>query len=543
MTDTLVESGQDIDPGMAELSIRQRYWLLVVACLDVSIVISSMVALNAALPDIATQTSATQAQLTWVIDGYTLALACLLLPAGAIGDRYGRRGALLIGLAVFTLASAAPLIWDGPVHLIVARAIAGAGAAFIMPATLSMLTAAFPKSERNKAIGIWAAVVGSGAIAGFLVTGGLLHFWPWQSIFVTFTIMAVAMFILTCTVASSRDADAAPLDWIGAILIGGAVAVFVLGVVEAPVRGWTHPMVWGCMIAGIAMAALFTITQLRHRHPLLDVRLLRRPDFATGSIGVTFLFFANFGFFFVSMQFIQLVMGYSPIQTAFALCPLALPVLILGATTHLYLPRIGLRMSVFGGLLLIATGLMCMRLLELDSSYLDFTWPLLIMSTGIGLSTAPATSAIMGAVPDEKQGVASAVNDTAREIGAALGIAVSGSILAAQYQDLLAPALDSIPDNLHGPVTNSLAEALTVSEHLGPQGAAFARLAQQAFLEATNSALLVMAAVLGVAAVFVAVWAPGRDGRQIAVVRRFRSPETPQPDDRSWQWSRGGRGW
>jgi EmrB/QacA subfamily drug resistance transporter len=543
MTDTLVESGQDIDPGMAELSIRQRYWLLVVACLDVSIVISSMVALNAALPDIATQTSATQAQLTWVIDGYTLALACLLLPAGAIGDRYGRRGALLIGLAVFTLASAAPLIWDGPVHLIVARAIAGAGAAFIMPATLSMLTAAFPKSERNKAIGIWAAVVGSGAIAGFLVTGGLLHFWPWQSIFVTFTIMAVAMFILTCTVASSRDADAAPLDWIGAILIGGAVAVFVLGVVEAPVRGWTHPMVWGCMIAGIAMAALFTITQLRHRHPLLDVRLLRRPDFATGSIGVTFLFFANFGFFFVSMQFIQLVMGYSPIQTAFALCPLALPVLILGATTHLYLPRIGLRMSVFGGLLLIATGLMCMRLLELDSSYLDFTWPLLIMSTGIGLSTAPATSAIMGAVPDEKQGVASAVNDTAREIGAALGIAVSGSILAAQYQDLLAPALDSIPDNLHGPVTNSLAEALTVSEHLGPQGAAFARLAQQAFLEATNSALLVMAAVLGVAAVFVAVWAPGRDGRQIAVVRRFRSPETPQPDDRSWQWSRAGRGW
>lgn len=543
MTDTLVESGQDIDPGMAELSIRRRYWLLIVACLDVSIVISSMVALNAALPDIATQTSATQAQLTWVIDGYTLALACLLLPAGAFGDRYGRRGALLIGLAVFTLASAAPLIWDGPVQLIVARAIAGAGAAFIMPATLSMLTAAFPKSERNKAIGIWAAVVGSGAIAGFLVTGGLLHFWPWQSIFVTFTIMAVAMFILTCTVSSSRDADAAPLDWIGAILIGGAVAVFVLGVVEAPVRGWTHPMVWGCMIAGIAMAALFTLTQLRHHHPLLDVRLLRRPDFATGSIGVTFLFFANFGFFFVSMQFIQLVMGYSPIQTAFALCPLALPVLILGATTHLYLPRIGLRMAVFGGLLLIAAGLMCMRLLELESSYLDFTWPLLIMSTGIGLSTAPATSAIMGAVPDEKQGVASAVNDTAREIGAALGIAVSGSILAAQYQDLLAPALDSIPDSLHGPVTNSLAEALTVSEHLGPQGATFARLAQQAFLEATNSALLVMAAVLGVAAVFVAVWAPGRDGRQIAVVRRFRLRETPQPDDRSWQWSRAGRGW
>lgn len=543
MSHTLVESSQDIDPGMAHLSIKQRYWLLAVACMDVSIVIASMVALNAALPDIARQTTATQAQLTWVIDGYTLVLACLLLPAGAIGDRYGRRGALLAGLAVFVLASAAPMVFDEPVQLIASRAVAGAGAAFIMPATLSLLTAAFPKSERNKAIGIWAGVVGSGAVFGFLITGGLLHFWGWQSIFATFAVAGAGLFILTCTVPSSRDEDAAPLDWIGAVLIGAAVAVFVLGVVEAPVRGWTHPLVWGCMGGGIVLAAAFTVVQLKLPHPLLDVRLFRQPDFATGAVGITFLFFANFGYFFVSMQYIQLVMGYSPIQTAIALCPLMVPVLALSATTHWYLPRIGLRVCVSTGLLLIAAGLMCMRLLELDSSYLDYTWPLIIISTGIGMCTAPTTSAIMGAAPDEKQGVASAVNDTTREVGAALGIAVAGSILAANYQNHLGPKLTGLPTEAREPILGSLAEALAVAPRLGPQGTAVADLAKQAFLDATNSALLVMATVLAVAAAFVAIWAPGRDGEQLRLVRRIRRRGTPQPGDRSWQWSRAGRGW
>ncbi|MBX8688023.1 MFS transporter [Mycobacterium sp. 20091114027_K0903767] len=543
MSHTLVESSQDIDPGMAYLSIRQRYWLLAVACMDVSIVIASMVALNTALPDIARQTTATQAQLTWVVDGYTLVLACLLLPAGAIGDRYGRRGALLAGLAVFVLASAAPMVFDDPVQLIAARAVAGAGAAFIMPATLSLLTAAFPKSERNKAIGIWAGVVGSGAVFGFLITGGLLHFWGWQSIFATFAVAGAGLFILTCTVPSSRDEDAAPLDWIGAILIGSAVAVFVLGVVEAPVRGWTHPLVWGCMGGGIVLAAAFTVVQLKRPQPLLDVRLFGQPDFATGAVGITFLFFANFGYFFVSMQYIQLVMGYSPIQTAITLCPLVLPILALSVTTHWYLPRLGLRMCVSTGLLLIAAGMMCMRLLQLDSGYLDYTWPLIIISIGIGMCTAPTTSAIMGAAPDEKQGVASAVNDTTREVGAALGIAVAGSILAASYQNHLGPKLTALPAEVREPILGSLAEALAVAPRLGPQGTAVADLAKQAFLDATNSALLVMAAVLAVAAASVGIWAPGRDGEQLRFIRRFRSRETPPPGDRSWQWSRAGRGW
>src|SRR5215217_3109661 len=241
MVDTLARSAQDIDANVKGLSPRARIWLLTIAALDVLLVISSMVALNAALPDIALATSATQTQLTWIIDGYTLVLACLLLPAGAIGDRYGRRGALLAGLAIFAVASLSPTVFDSPIQIIIARAVAGGGAAFIMPATLSLLTAAFPKSERNKAVGIWAGVASSGAIVGFMGTGLLLHFFSWQSIFYGFAAAGLGLFIATATIGSSRDETATPLDWVGAVLIGAAVAVFVFGVVEAPVRGWTHP--------------------------------------------------------------------------------------------------------------------------------------------------------------------------------------------------------------------------------------------------------------------------------------------------------------
>jgi EmrB/QacA subfamily drug resistance transporter len=521
VVDTLARSEQDIDAILASLSRFGRFWLLTVAAVDVLLVISSMVALNAALPDIALQTAATQTQLTWVVDGYTLVLACLLLPAGALGDRYGRRGALLLGLAIFAIASLAPTIFDSPVQIIVSRAVAGIGAAFIMPATLSLLTAAFPKNERNKAIGIWAGVASSGAIVGFMGTGLLLHFLDWQSVFYAFAIASVGLFVCTCTIRSSRDETARPVDWVGAVLIAGAVAVFVFGVVEAPTRGWTHPVVWGCMSTGVALALLFAIVELRRKHPLLDVRLFVRADFATGAVGITFLFFANFGFFFVVMQYMQLILGYSPLQTAWALGPVAIPIVALGATMHLILPKVGLRQVVAVGLLLIAAGLFSMRYLHADSAYIEMVFRFLITSTGIGLCFAPTTSAIMNAVPTEKQGVASAVNDTTREVGAAVGIAVAGSVLAAQYSNALGPGLTALPEQVRGPALVSLPNALEVAKQIGPQGAGLAHLAENAFLNAMDLSLIVVSTVLVVAAAFVAVWAPGRDGRQIRFIRRL----------------------
>jgi hypothetical protein len=285
------------------------------------------------------------------------------------------------------------------------------------------------------------------------------------------------------------------------------------------------------MTAGVALAAAFTVVELRREHPLLDVRLFGRPDFAAGAVGITILFFSNFGFFFVSMQFMQLILGYSPLQTAFALTPLAVPIMVLGATMHLYLPRIGLRVAVALGLFLIGAGLFCMRFLDAGSTYLDLVWSFLLTSAGIGLCVAPTTSAIMNAVPTEKQGVASAVNDTTREVGAAVGIAVAGSVLAAQYDNLLNPLLAGFPDQIREPALDSLANALAVAAEMGPQGAQLADLAESAFIQSMDLSLLVVSIVLAVAAVFVGVWAPGRDGRQFRFVQRLTSRSSGSEDE------------
>ncbi len=523
MGDTLVRRNQRTEPPVPLGSNRARIWTMVVACMGVSLVIASMVALNTALGDIAVATSATQSQLTWVVDGYTIVLACLLLPAGAIGDRYGRRGALLAGLAIFSVASAVPTVFSSPLQIIAARAVAGVGAALIMPATLSLLTAAHHNVERNKAVGIWAGVAGCGAVIGMLGSGTLLYFWSWQSIFWAFAGGAALIFVLACTVSSSRDEQATPLDWVGAALIGAAVAIFVFGVLEAPARGWTNPLVCGTLSAGVVLSLLFGFVELRRRHPLLDVRLFRNLDFATGSATITVFFMAMFGFFFVMMQYMQLVMGYSAITTAFALSPLMLPMLTLSILARWYLPRLGLRLVTFTGLLLIAAGFLWMHVLEANFPYWDMMWPLLVMSTGIGFCTAPSTSAIMAAVPDEKQGVASAVNDTTREVGAALGIALAGSILAARYGYLVTPHLGALPQPLRGPASHSLAQALEISKTLGPQGSQLSDLSRTAFLHAMQSSFLVLAVIIAVSALVIGAWAPGRDGQQLRLVRRTLS--------------------
>ncbi|MDG4664408.1 MFS transporter [Mycobacterium sp. 236(2023)] len=501
--------------------------MLFVASAGVVLVLASMVALNAALPDIAVETSATQTQLTWIVDGYTVALACLLLPAGALGDRYGRRGALLVGLAIFTLASAAPVIWHDPWQVIASRAVAGIGAALIMPATLSLITSAFPRAERNKAVGVWAGVAGCGAILGMLGAGLLLMFFEWPSLFYGLAGCGLLLGILTCSIGSSRDDSATPVDWAGAVLIGTAIAVFVLGVIEVPTRGWDDVLVLCLLAGGVVLASLFAWVQLRTRHPLLDVRLFASPAFGTGATGLTFLFFALFGFFYVVMQLLQLVMGYTALQTAFALSPLAVPMLVLGATMHLALPKVGLRAATSIGLLLNAIGFWLMRAVDENSTYLDLAGPMLINAAGIGLCMAPMTSAIMNAAPDEKQGVASAVNDATREVGAALGIAVAGSVLAAGYRDALMPHLSSAPAELRDAAANSLGSALAAGQQMGPAGAQLIQQAESAFGHAMEQALTVLSITLAAGAMLMALWAPGRDGRQWTFLRRRH--ETSEP--------------
>jgi EmrB/QacA subfamily drug resistance transporter len=489
--------------------------------MGVGLVVASMTALNTALGDLAVATSATQSQLTWIVDGYTVALACLLLPAGAIGDRYGRRGALLTGLVVFALGSAAPAILHSPLQIIAGRAVAGAGAAFVMPATLSLLTVAYPKEDRIKAVGIWAGTAGSGGVLGMLGSGLLLRFWDWHAIFWSLGIAAAAIFALACTVASSREANAPRIDTLGAVLIGASVAIAVAAILEAPDRGWRDPLIWGGLIAGALIAAAFGVVEFRKDHPLLDVRLFGDPGFATGVATIVVLFGATFGFFYLGMQYVQQIMGYSPLMTAMAFGPFMVPLGIFSALSFWYVPRLGLRLVLFVGTLVMAVGFACMRVLDLHSTFLDLAWPTLILSTGIGFCTAPTTSAIMGAVPDEKQGVASAVNDTSREMGGALGIAVAGSILAGRYSGELAPKLSPFPEAVRGPATDSLAKAVEVADKLGPQGRPLAELSKTAFMASMHASTTVLAVIVAIAAVLIGLWAPGRDGRQLGPVRRM----------------------
>jgi EmrB/QacA subfamily drug resistance transporter len=502
-------------------STARRGWTLLVACAGVALVIASMIALNTALSDIAAATSATQTQLAWVVDSYTLVLACLLLPAGAIGDRYGRRRALLVGLAIFAVASLAPLIFDTPLQIIAARAVAGAGAAFVMPATLSLLTTVYPAEDRTKAVGIWAGVAGSGGVVGLLGTGLLLHLWNWQSIFWMLGGCGVVLFLLALTIAESRKGDAPPLDWAGAVTIGAAVAVFVFGILQAPSHGWTGPRVYGCLIGGAFLAVVFGLVEVRRRQPLLDVRLFLNPDFGTGAAAITVVFLATFALFYLIAQYIQQVLGYSALQTAFALSPLALPLLTFSVLSPWYLPRLGLRTVIFAAMLLVSVGFLCMRTLGPHASFFDLFWPQLVISSGFGLCTAPTTSAIMSAAPDEKQGVASAVNDATREVGGALGVALAGSILAGSYSHHIATGLTAFPQGVRGPASDSLTHALAVANQLGPQGNQLAEVGKNAFVAAMNSSFLAMAAVVGVAAVLVPLFAPGRDGEQLRAVRRL----------------------
>ena len=523
MVQTIVPLDQRTDPVSIGDSPRARAWTLAVACMGVGLVVASMTALNTALPDLAVATSATQAQLTWVVDGYTVALACLLLPAGAIGDRYGRRGALLAGLAIFALGSVAPALLHSPVQIIVGRSLAGVGAALVMPATLSLLSVAYPKADRMKAVGLWAGTAGSGGVLGMIGSGLLLRFWDWHAIFWALGIAGLAIFALGCTVASSRDTSAPEVDWLGAVLIGAAVAIAVAAILEAPDRSWSDPLVWGGLVAGVVIGAVFGVVEFHRRHPLLDVRLFGDPGFATGVASIVILFGATFGFFYVGMQYVQQIMGYSPLTTAIAFGPFAVPLGIFSALSFWYVPKLGLRLVLFVGTVLMAVGFACMYGLDLHSTYLEFAWPTIILATGIGMCTAPTTSAIMGAVPDEKQGVASAVNDTSREMGGALGIAVAGSILAGRYSHELAPKLANFPEPVRRPASDSLAKAVEVAGKLGPQGRQLAEVSKTAFLTAMHASTITMAVIVGLAAVLIGLWAPGRDGEQLRLFKRVRA--------------------
>jgi EmrB/QacA subfamily drug resistance transporter len=491
---------------------RQRRAILVVVAVVLMMVVSAVSGLNVALPDLARETGATQSQLQWIVDAYTVVLAGLLLPAGAIGDRIGRRTVLLAGLVVFGAAAAAAFSLTDPGGLIAARAAMGVGAALVMPTTLSIITTSFPEEERGEAVGVWVGVAGGGAVLGLFASGLLLEWFAWNSFFALNVALALVAAVGTLLVVpSSREQHPMPLDVVGAVLSLLGIAALVLGVIEGPVRGWDDLLVVGGLALGVVGLVAFVAWESRQEHPMLDPRLFRLRGFSTGSMSLTVQFFAAFGFFFVVMQYLQLVVGRSALGAAATMLPLPFVLIPLARKAPGIAARVGLRVTAPLGLGSMAAGMLTLSLLGPELSYPVLLAGLVLFAVGMALAGAPATTAITASLPPAKQGVASAVNDTSREVGSALGIAVLGSVLNGTYRDELAASLADIPGlpmQAVDAATSSLATAQAVAAQAGPAGQRLADAAAEAFVAATNDATLAAAVVLGVAAVAVGALAP-----------------------------------
>ena len=414
------------------LTPRRRTSILLVVCLALMMVVSAVSGLNVALPDLAIDTGASQTELTWIVDAYTLAFVGLLLPLGAVGDRFGRRGVLLFGLLAFGIGAGLAMTTDDPSTLVALRALMGVGAAAVMPATLSVITSSFPPEEKGRAVGVWVGVAGGGAVLGLLASGVLLELFSWSSFFGLNVTLAVAALLGTLAVIpSSRDEDAPRLDPVGALLSLVGIVGVVFSIIEGPERGWSETLTVAGFVLGALGLAGFVLWELRRPDPMLDPRLFRLRGFSAGSLAITVQFFGSFGFFFVIMQYLQYIQGRSPLMAAVCLLPLPVVLIPLARRAPVIAAHHGTHRVVALGLVLSATGMLVLSRLALDSSYWFLAVGLVVFAAGMGLAGTPATTAIVSSLPKAQQGVASAVNDASRELGSVLGIAILGSALNA----------------------------------------------------------------------------------------------------------------
>ncbi|MBO1754824.1 MFS transporter [Allobranchiibius sp. CTAmp26] len=448
---------------------------LPVILLALATVVSAVSSLLSALPSIAVDTHASETQLTWIVDAYALAFASLLLPAGALGDRFGRRRTLMVGLAIFAVAGLVPLVRDDTTTLIVVRAAMGVAAALVMPATLSTITASFPKERREVAVATWAGVAAAGAVLGLFIAGLVLRQWQWQwhAVFVASAVMAVVALIgVVLAVPESAAPDEASNDPVGALLSVSGLVLLVYAIVEAPTQGWTSASTLAIVGASVLVGALFLIWESRASRPLLALQHFRNVGFSSGSLSLAAMFFGFFGFILLFLQYLQLVRGDSPLEAACAMLPL--PLGLMPAARGLA-PRLEGRLGQWAqsalGLGTMAVALWWLSSADGGTSYWVVAIGLFVLGVGGGLAMPAATTAITTALPKAQQGVASAVNDLARELGGAIGIAALSSVATSAYRDhldlrMIPPqvrhlVLDSAAAGTHAPVPQVRVAALT----------------------------------------------------------------------------------
>ncbi|HET9137880.1 MFS transporter [Actinophytocola sp.] len=490
-----------------------RAWMAVVV-LSVSLLMIGLdnTILNVTLPTLQRDLSATSAQLQWIVDAYLLVFAGLLLTAGNLGDRWGRRRVLQAGLVVFGLGSALASLSDTPTQLIVSRGLMGVGAAMIMPSTLSIITNIFTGPRRAKAIAIWTAVAGLGIALGPVTGGWLLERFWWGSIFlVNVPIAALTMAAGAVLVPESRDPAAGPPDPIGVILSITGLLSLVYGVIEAPSRGWTDPVTLTAFAAAVLILGAFGWWELRTPHPMLQIRLFRNRRFSVASTAIALAFFALFGALFFLTQYLQLVLGYSALGAGARTVPVAAGLIVGAGISAPLTARAGTKLAVTLGMVLAAAGLGVLTQVTATSGYPPVLTALILAGTGIGIAMAPATDSVMGSLPLAKASVGSAMNDTARLIGGAFGVAVLGTVISQVYTDHVTGPTASLSAPAAGEARDSLQAALQVAAQVGdPAAASLVAAARAAFTDAVNAAAFVGTAVALAAAAVALTLLPGR---------------------------------
>jgi EmrB/QacA subfamily drug resistance transporter len=492
----------------------RRWIVLGVMCLSLLLIVMDNTIVNVALPTLQRDLDASTTQLQWVVDAYILVFAGLLLTMGSLGDRFGRRGALAIGLAIMGTGSILSAFANDADQLIATRALMGVGGAMIMPATLSIITNVFTdRRERAQAIAIWSATAGA-AVAIGPVTGGWLleHFW-WGSVFlVNVPVVVVALVLGQLFVPTSRDPAAPPIDVPGALLSIAGLVVLVWAIIEGP-GGWTDPEILGAFALAAVLLGTFILWERWTRFPMLDVGFFRNPRFSAASGAIMLTFFAMFGSLFLLTQFLQSILGYTPLEAGIRLLPMAGVMIVLSPLSAKVVERIGSKIVVASGLSIAAIGLIIASRLTPGASYPEVLASLVVLAAGMALVMPPATESIMGSLPPAKAGVGSAVNDTTRQVGGALGVAVLGSVMSSTYGPRVSDAISGLPlsSEQATAIHDQIGAAIQAAGEIGgAPGRALADVASRGFADGMSTAFIIGAAALALGAVIVALFLPAR---------------------------------
>jgi EmrB/QacA subfamily drug resistance transporter len=489
----------------------RRWQALIVLAFSLLVISVGNTILNVALPTIQEELDAGAGELQWIVDSYLLVYAGLLLAAGALGDRFGRRRALIAGLVTFGLGSILAAISPGTTEVIASRALMGIGAAGIMPTTLSIITNVFPDHERPKAIAIWAAVAGMGVAIGPVSGGWLIEHTDWRGIFL-FNVPAVLVSIVAALalVPESRDESARTVDVLGAGLSVAGLAALVWALIEAPDRGWTSAIILGAFAAAAVIFAVFVWWERRVAQPLLEVSVFRNLRFTAASLSIAFIFFALMGVMYFLTTYLQTVLGLSALDAGVRMLAIAAGIVVATRSSVRLVERIGTKVAVAGGLVIVAGALVMLTGCDTGTGDAQLCLVLALMGAGMGLAMSPATEAIMGSLSPERAGIGSAMNDVVREVAGTLGIAVLGSLLTSSYGSGMDSAVAGLPADAAAAAADSVGGAHQIGS---PELVAAAN---QAFVDAMSTTASIAAGIAIAGALIAAMFLPARARSYVA---------------------------